>query len=178
MNGDCAFVDERLEGFAEGRSGRFESERIRRHLAGCPSCRAALEAERRLRRDLPGLPKLRCPEGVSDSILAAVDGPERRAAKRRVRSPGPKAWFWKPAFAAVLILALAAGFWDRSRRTSNREHAYSEAELKLADAALKWSLAYAAGTLRQAEKKALETVTPLPRSGPRPAGVQSGGDGK
>ncbi len=159
MNSECRSVLEAIPGFAAGIPESREAGRIERHLAGCPSCRRALETERRLRRDLSGLPAQRCPVTVSDSVMRAVESLERPASApwwRRIRL---RHGVLKPAFAAALLIAAAIGLREWASPPPRRRAGYSDAEVKLAGAALEWSLAFTANTIRQSEKQALESVS-------------------
>jgi predicted anti-sigma-YlaC factor YlaD len=175
MTTDCGSIQESLRGYLEDSLENEETERVRLHLAGCPSCRSALEAEQRLCRDLSTLPEPRCPDTVANSIMRAV-GECGRPTEQNARSRIPwRYWRWKVAFAAVLAVSLAVGFREWTRRPRHPETVYSEADLKLADAAIEWSLAFAAGTLQQAEKQALESVFTVPPDGSTITPVNSGG---
>jgi anti-sigma factor RsiW len=180
MNSDCKSVLEAIPGFATGSLESGEAGRVEGHLAACPSCRKALETERRLRRDLSGLPAQRCPRAVSDSVMAAIQScgrPARAPWWRKVRlRPG----ILKPAFAAALMIATAIGLWEWTSPLLRRRAGYSEAEVKLADAALEWSLAFTANTIRQSEKQALEAVSAdlsadAPSARPPGARLKTGG---
>jgi predicted anti-sigma-YlaC factor YlaD len=170
MNSECEAVSERLREAAEGSLDGRESDRVGRHLDACPSCRSAFEAECRLVRDLAALPKPRCPDGVVDSIMR---GTRRAAGIDRRKNLRIRLWSLKPAFAVALAIALAIGVMEWTRPPRRRGPVYSEAEVRLAGAALQWSLVLAAETVRRAEKQALETAFAVP-----PAGANSGGNGK
>jgi hypothetical protein len=108
--------------------------------------------------------------------MAAIESRGRPAAApwwRNVRL-GPV--LLKPAFALALMIAAAIGLWERTSPLLRRRARYSEAEVKLAGAALEWSLAFTANTIRQSEKQALEAVSAdLPANAPsaKPPGARS-----
>lgn len=158
MTSECKTVLESAAGYAEGSLEKPESDRVTRHLAVCPDCRKALETERRLRQDLSALPRQRCPVSVTDSIMRSIESGGQKAATPWLRKIRLRHWSFKPAFAAALIVALAFGVKEWTRQLRHRAPVYSEAEVKLADAALEWSLAFTAHTIRQSEKQALESV--------------------
>jgi len=159
MNSECQSVLERLPEVAEGSLKGPESDRAAEHLARCPSCRTALETERRLRRDLSSLPAPGCPESVTDAVMRSIGPGGRPAAAPRRRKIRLRPWGLRPAFAAVLVIALAFAAKEWTRPARRPEPAYSEAELKLAGAALDWSLAFTARTIQESQKQALETVS-------------------
>ncbi len=158
MNSECITVLESAAGYADGSLKKTESDRVTRHLAACPSCRKAFETERRLRQDLSALPRQRCPGRVTDSIMRSIGSGGRTEATSWWRIIRSRRRTFKPAFAAALVLALSFGVWEWMRPPRRPDPAFSEAEVKLADTALEWSLAFAAHTIRQSEKQALESV--------------------
>jgi len=67
----------------------------------------------------------------------------------------------------VTISARAFAAREGTRPARRPEPAYSEAELKLAGAAIEWSLAFTARTIQESQKQALETVSAdLPANAP------------
>jgi anti-sigma factor RsiW len=52
----CPRADERLTALADGSLPPVEADRVLAHVAGCPDCRAVLDAERRTKRLLAELP--------------------------------------------------------------------------------------------------------------------------
>lgn len=92
--------------------GAWSRLRLRRHLAGCPACRA-YQAELRLSRAaLQSLPVPALASSARAAILAAGT-PDRRDVIVLAPTLRPVAW-WRPAFAAALLAALlVAGLFLR-----------------------------------------------------------------
>jgi len=67
-------------------------------------------------------------------------------------------WGIRPALAAAVVIALAAGVGLWTHPFRRRTPAYTEAEVRLANAALEWSLAFTAHTIQQSQEQALESV--------------------
>jgi anti-sigma factor RsiW len=174
MTMKCNDVRESLAEYADGLLEWEESDRIRRHLSACPSCRSALEAERRLLRDLSSLPRPRCPDRIAESVMRRVSAANAPWWKSLL----PGHWKLKPAFAVALVIALMLGLGELTRVPRHRKPAYSEAEIELAGTAFKWSLAFTAHTIRESEKQALAVVLAEPAAGNliKPASLKPGGN--
>lgn len=79
---------------------------LRRHLAGCPACRAFQADLRATRAVLQALPAPALSAAARRAILDAA-APDRRDVIVPAPSLRPAAW-WRPALAATLVMALLA----------------------------------------------------------------------
>ena len=158
MNGhrhrnDCERASERLADYAAGTLDAARRADLERHLAGCAACRDELARERTLREVLSSMPRLRCPDRVSETILAEV----RRSAPggRILRFGGwRRAAAGAVAAAAVLALLLAGPLGERE----TAERAWSEEEILVARAEVRYGLALAARIIGDTEKKTMDQV--------------------
>lgn len=73
---------ERLQDLLDDRLPAEERAEVRRHVDGCPACRAELETWRALFAGLEGLPELAPSEGFAENVLQAL--PRRRPLWARV----------------------------------------------------------------------------------------------
>lgn len=128
----CEPIAIMLAPYTAGELSEIEIHRVERHLAHCPACQQELARERQLRELMAAQPPVRCPDAVTDAILAAVDAeprghatpardvvrPERQtsqprdraatrgAAQRRQRRRGGPTWPSTVAAASLLAAAV------------------------------------------------------------------------
>jgi len=116
---DCQDVQEQLEELVQGRLAAGSAEDLEAHLAGCASCREALEVQRAVRAMIrAGAPRYTAPPELRARIGARVGaGAERPGRARSVW------WVWRrgprwalPALAGTLAVLLAV--WGPSLWTS------------------------------------------------------------
>jgi predicted anti-sigma-YlaC factor YlaD len=86
--------------------GRVEAA-YRKHLGGCPSCRAHRSELEALHLQLSGLEAPAPPDDLAAAILRAAD--RRTAAPERALKTGP-AWLLWPAGAAAAVAAVLLGY--------------------------------------------------------------------
>lgn len=105
-----------LDGQLESAERRGEVEH---HLAGCPACRGRLAEERRLRERAAQILELTSPAQVSQPPFSAI---ARRAAKGGRRTTSWLSFEVKVAWAATVVLALAAGWYGRELLVERASH--------------------------------------------------------
>jgi predicted anti-sigma-YlaC factor YlaD len=144
------FLDEDLSG--------QEMSRVKEHLAECSACRLELQKEREVITLFEHLPELRCPEGVLRKIETATLVEEKEAAPIRKSKFvfTPLRWPASSAVlaAAVIILLVVVLFFPGQKTPPSAQ--FSRVEVVNARNAAKWSLAYAAATMSQENKKIVE----------------------
>ena len=73
----CDEIGPKLSAYADGELSEFERERVRRHVAGCPSCAAELRELEEMAALLGQLPEADPPETLEPSLRRRI---RRRAA--------------------------------------------------------------------------------------------------
>ncbi len=73
----CEPIAIMLAPYTAGELSEIEIHRVERHLAHCAACQQELARERQLRELMAAQPPVRCPDAVTDAILAAVDSEPR-----------------------------------------------------------------------------------------------------
>jgi len=153
----CAWVTDRLADHAAGDLEPREVAEVERHLAGCETCRGASAAERTLRETLGGMPLVRCPDRVSEAILAEVDA--TATARRRILPFGRRRAAWGlTAAAAVLVLLLAAPWQDRPVEGDPAAGAWTENEIAAARGDILSTLVLTAEIINRTERKTVDEV--------------------
>ena len=106
MKLNCVGCEPELAPWAAGQLDPATREAVAAHLADCPYCRAELERELTLRAGLASLPVVRCPDAVSQRVLATVAGEQsgRRRHRRRLLYGGAAATVAAAALAGALLL--------------------------------------------------------------------------
>ncbi len=84
-------LDHRLSALVDGELGHDDRDRCLAHTAECPSCLAALDAERRGKARVAALGPPEVPEGLTARLLAIADPPAAPAARGPPAPPGPAA---------------------------------------------------------------------------------------
>jgi hypothetical protein len=106
---DCETFEAATMDELYGELDELTSAAVKRHASGCSRCAALLDGLRATRR-VATLPELDVPEGLTDRILAAVDGstvvPLRRRAARALSVAGTWAMRPQSAMAAVFMVML------------------------------------------------------------------------
>lgn len=82
-------LGDRMAALVDGELGHEARDRALAHLAGCPSCRVTVEAERRLKGSLRGLPAPDVPDELVGRLLALSE-PGEPMPPRRGSMPGTR----------------------------------------------------------------------------------------
>jgi len=157
----CAGIVDRLAGYVAEDLEAHEVAEVERHLAVCEDCRGELAAEKTLRESLGTLPVVRCPDRVSETILAGVDasGDGNATARRRVVPFGwRRATVGLAAAAAVLALFLVGPLGDRTDHTELAANTWTEQELASARSDILATLALTAEIINRTERKTVDEV--------------------
>jgi predicted anti-sigma-YlaC factor YlaD len=104
-------VSRQLGAFLDGELAEQEARRVETHVAQCASCRVEREQVRFGMEILRRLPTVEAPDSIWVAIETALD--EHRSRKMWV------VHWWRLAFAASLVLALAA-YWIAARQSGMR----------------------------------------------------------
>ena len=102
----CLAAD-RLYDYLDGALSPVEREDAERHLAGCASCRAALEIRRKIADAASALPDVPVPDDFAAGIMVKITHRPKDSPNKAVRAP-----VW--AAGAALVLAsvfVAYAFW-------------------------------------------------------------------
>jgi|UniRef100_A0A7V6A4E2 anti-sigma factor RsiW len=92
----CGEVQEHLSAWLDGEVPEGLHQRLADHVAGCPACRAELEAMERLDAALAGL-EVPVPRSLADKV------------KRRLSRPAASPWLQSLALAVCLALGIFLG---------------------------------------------------------------------
>jgi len=156
MKRECDLFRRAIDQFLAGGLNKRTRKAFLDHAAQCESCRKALAEEKKLVDLLVNVPRPVCPERVVRRIIADTCEKENR-----IRTPHPDhRLYWRTVLVsgvavAVLLLLMLKPY--RSSRTLKPD-TYTEEELELAKAQLKWSLSYVAQTVNEVEKNTLGDV--------------------
>ncbi len=117
--------DEDFELYELGVLDGGDTAELEAHLAGCPECRARLEAARsRVALFALGTPLTEPPPGARERMLEAfrAQGPQRRggALGPERRGRGTPAWGWAWAAACLVLIVAAAWLVHQNERLSNK----------------------------------------------------------
>jgi mycothiol system anti-sigma-R factor len=116
---NCQDAREQFEALIRGRLEAAGAEALQAHLAGCASCRDALQVQREVRALIQAeAPRYAAPPELRARIRARVLGPAQRPGPVR---PARRAWVRSPRWAlAALVgaLAVAAAVWGPSLWTA------------------------------------------------------------
>jgi anti-sigma factor RsiW len=132
-----------MEAWIDGDLDQLAAEEIRRHVDGCPSCRAELELAVEVRATLRSLPAFE----PSDRVLQAV----RSETCGEAVTSAAASWLWRPvaAVAAVAAAALLVVVVATERRAPPRQSTTAEVERVTAETRL--ALSYLGSAARRAE---------------------------
>jgi anti-sigma factor RsiW len=141
----CARVSESIESYLDGDLSTGESARTEGHLLTCPRCRHEMSLAKGVMKELRSLPKLECPDRVTERVFAEVEAVEPTGRTLRVFI---KTWAFgrvlgipRPALAGALALLVVFSSLMIERLNEPVEQASAE-EIAQAEAAIKWTFAY------------------------------------
>jgi anti-sigma factor (TIGR02949 family) len=156
----CEWVLEHIDAYIDGDLSTDETSTVRIHLEKCTDCRNELLLAEAMRSAIRGLPAKECPSAVNTAVMEHItDEPVRE-------SPWVRWWRtllqWRPlrpaAIAAALVLVVSVSVLieqGRDRPVPIPDTLkYSPEEVALAEAEVKWTLAY----ISQAGRRAGFTV--------------------
>ncbi|MFH1756115.1 MAG: zf-HC2 domain-containing protein [Candidatus Latescibacterota bacterium] len=156
----CEWTLERIEAFVDADLSDADRSACNAHMQQCARCHYELEAAQATRAAIRSLPRQKCPDSVTDAVLDRI---------ARETSPGrnPRGWLrsifeWKPlrpaAAAAALVLIISMSIFISHRQenpasllvSGNDSLEFSPEEVALAEAEVKWTIAYINQTGRRA----------------------------
>ena len=129
----CSWTQERIEAYIDGELTPVEQGRLEAHVATCAACPAELEDARQLVGALRALPRVTCPDAVSQALQDRI----HRTRQDRWRTAAKR---WYKPLAAAAVLALIAGhlLFDPEPVSP----AFSPKEIAQARRQVEWTLAY------------------------------------
>jgi anti-sigma factor RsiW len=154
----CEWVLDNIDAYIDGDLPTDETSVIRIHLEKCTGCRNELLLAEAMRSAIRGLPAKECPGAVTSAVMEHITGePDRESAWLR--------WWrtllqWRPlrpaAVAAALVLVVSMSVFIRHKQEHpapvlmNDTLEFSPEEVALAEAEVKWTLAYISEAGRRA----------------------------
>lgn len=117
MNTSCKIDEDVLIQYAFGELSWLQKIDVARHIKACSACRQIVEEYTLLHRSFKGAEAFSCPELAVESIRP--NQPSRR-----------KAYYWRFAFAAVVIALFAIGISKIDRTSASAD--YSQADVRQA----------------------------------------------
>ena len=129
----CSWTQERIEAYIDDELTPVEQGQLEAHAATCAACTAELEDARRLIGTLRALPRVTCPDAVSQALQTRI-----RQARRQRLHVAVRRWGWAYAAAAVLVLIAGYHLFDPEPVPP----AFSPKEIAQARRQVEWTLAY------------------------------------
>jgi anti-sigma factor (TIGR02949 family) len=156
----CEWVLDKIDAFLDGDLTEDEASRTRAHLKQCSACSSELELAAVTRSAIRDLPAQHCPDAVTAAVM------ERIANEPVSKRPALHWWNtllgWRPlrpvAVAAALVLVVSMSVFIGQKQESpapqfvngNDTLEFSPEEVALAEAELKWTIAYISNVGRRA----------------------------
>jgi len=155
----CARALVLIEPYVDDDLSTARRHSLEQHLGACAACRDELADARSIRAELQALPRLACPDQVTDFVLGRVATSSPRGAWARLRaavaqaSAGPA---WRPALAAagVTVVALVITLLGQQPR----QNGYTPQDLARAEVEARWALALVAQVTTRASEAAVGYV--------------------
>jgi hypothetical protein len=160
MNKSCQDLRPMLSDYLDGILERKERSELEDHLQNCPDCQHEIETERQVINILTCLPYQICPERVTQKIEDATDSMGKPYPYKIKRQFHFDFYHWKPlyvgfALTLIVILILLKPFRPHN---DGIEDSVSQEDLLKARNQAKWSLAYIAEVIHDAQKQAVDDV--------------------
>jgi anti-sigma factor RsiW len=148
---DCEKTQPLLSEFANAELSTPLLKQVERHLQVCAACRQDFATEMDILVNLGDLPLIKCPDQVTDNILARIEYEARppRISHRR---------FWLLGTSSLAAAALALMILAPWSETTNSNDSYTNQEIRSATAEAQYALAKVAAVINQNEKSAFEQV--------------------
>lgn len=135
MSDDCATITPLLVRAADGvsspgpRGPRDDDARLNAHLAGCPSCRAALADQRAMRELLQAYPEHGASLGFDGRVMAAIRAEAEGRARTWLNSLDFRRWTWRlvPVAAALALASVMVSERDTTGATVDEANATTTA---------------------------------------------------
>lgn len=165
MSTNCQKIRPLFDRYLDGELGRKERSLVSEHLQNCSSCREALQRETDVIAMFDLLPEMECPEHVLENIRDTVRSSRKTSLLSRIVVPLVQT-LRRPLVPVAAAAAIIAFLIFRSSpfetepngRTDLAATAYSTEELQRARASAKWTLAFTAKQLNDAEAQATRAV--------------------
>ncbi len=135
MDWNCAFTEERLSDYLDGKLSPAEAAAFSAHSAGCASCAQTVALVSGLVNRMHKMEMIEEPPHLVARILDATLGP-------RAQKAGWKGWFdwvpmlWQPRFAmglatvaALLVVDFVHGWFDAGKAKESRPEPYERTSL-------------------------------------------------
>jgi anti-sigma factor (TIGR02949 family) len=148
----CEWALERMDAYLDGDLGEEETSAMRLHVEACAGCRGELELAEATKAALRSLPERHCPDAVTGAVM-------ERISAETPAGPSALRWWeallrWKPlrpaTVAAALVLIVSVSILiDHEREhpaplptSGNDTLEYTPEQVALAEAEVKWTIAY------------------------------------
>lgn len=150
----CDQVVDLIEAWIDGDLSDGEAEEMRRHVGGCPECRAEHQSAEEVRAALRRLPSFEAPAPLLDAVRSSTTG----------RAGSPPLMGWRSprvaravaGVAAIAVVVLLAGVILPRRQASPARP--TATELARVTAETRLALAYLGDVVRRAESRAKARV--------------------
>ena len=143
----CEWASDSMDAYLDGELTDVDVTVLKSHLDECGECREELESARRVLSELRDLPELRCPDGVTDNLIATLGAgnaaqPGRTTGRRTSFLPewlaARRFGLFRPALVGSLILVIAvSAIWiGRQNRSTGNDPGYTPEQVAQAEAEL------------------------------------------
>jgi anti-sigma factor (TIGR02949 family) len=154
----CEWVLDKIEPLLDRELSADETSKMRVHLEQCTACSSELELAEATRTAIRNLPAQQCPTAVTTAVMGHI------ANESASGEPASRWWNsllqWKPlrpaAVAAALVLVVSMSVFIGQKQENPAPDIvsdtleFSSEEVALAEAELKWTIAYISQTGRRA----------------------------
>ncbi len=160
---NCAQFEELLQQAAESPGPLHLPEAARAHAETCPRCAALLAAEEAVNAAIQRMAAVRCPDAVTERILAAASV---RPARSETLLAG-RFFEWlaavllpRPAFAAWLLLValLGGAMWLSRLAEPHRRPLYTAAEVQKYRSGVHFALSLVFDSMKKSQQVTRKTV--------------------
>jgi len=153
-------VRDLFEDSLAGDLSRDEKTWVEAHIEDCAACSSEFRTYRSIDQSLADLPRFSCPEHVTRAICEATIHNEMAGSKHDRKWNWSFIFGWRPALAGLAAATLMLFFlWNPIEDTEkSTPDMFSGSEVAKAGILAKWSLIYAAQTMKESERRVVDDV--------------------